>query len=891
MTALTSLRDQKVFQGEQSGLPKCLFIVAVVIFCSLPLLTFAQVQSAVAEPFENENSVLAFSNSRDWPEFGNIINKVLANTPQAEDTAIQREYLTSEYYLGLPVAASTKWAIAVLVIITGLFTLFVTWIRSLKRQAQEQANKLQNEIHQHEIATRALAESEAQYRGLVENADVGVFHVTIAGEFMYVNESMARMFDFASPEHMTSSSPVLLWKDSAQREQWLYSLTNLGSLSNFEAETTTNTNRTRHSLFSATLHEGAIIGMVMDITERKLAVEQLQLHSEIISNMTEAVYLIRAEDGIIVYTNPVFEKMFGYDPEELVGRHVSIVNAPTELAPEETVRILSEIITKTGKWEGEIENIRKDGTVFWCYARVTVFEHPEYGTVWITAHSDITERKQAQADKEKLYHDIGERLKELNCMYTISKSIQTSESLDEIFRDTVAAIPPGWHYPEITRGKLCYNEKEWRSEPFEETRWKQSSDIVVTGKKSGYIEVYYLQECPILDEGPFMQEERNLIDGIAATLGETIERRLAEEQLRRSEEKFRTLIMNIPGVTWTSDREGTTAYISPNIERTYGYSQEQVYESGEELWFQRIHPEDIERVQRDYDLLFDTPSTPYDVEYRIRNSSGEWIWLHDRSIATYELDDKIYADGIFHDITEYKKSQRKLNKYQQRLKSLALKLTLAEEHERRHIAEGLHDNVGQTLALTRLQLATARQRLPLDNPLDTQFDEISKTLLQAIQETRSLIFELSSPALHELGLGKAIEELLEEQLEIKQGLHSECVDHAHHLQLDYNLRAIMFRNVRELLTNVVKHAQATSVSVKLEVTDGYLNITVQDDGIGFDPITSLRGVNEAKGFGLFSVQERLTDLGGQLTIESQPGAGCMTVMQLPIEAQDVNRSN
>ena len=132
--------------------------------------------------------------------------------------------------------------------------------------------------------------------------------------------------------------------------------------------------------------------------------------------------------------------------------------------------------------------------------------------------TDITERKQVEASREKLLHDIGERLKELSCIYTISNSIRTKQSLDEIFQDVVNAIPPGWCYPDITRGKLRYKEREWVSEPFDETEWKQSSDITAGAKTIGSVEVYYLEERPTLYEGPFLKEERNLINNIARIL-------------------------------------------------------------------------------------------------------------------------------------------------------------------------------------------------------------------------------------------------------------------------------------------------------------------------------------------------------------------------------------
>ncbi len=129
---------------------------------------------------------------------------------------------------------------------------------------------------------------------------------------------------------------------------------------------------------------------------RKLAEEEQRLQSEIAANMSEGVYLSRVSDGVILYTNPRFEEMLGYGPGEMVGKYVSIVNAPAEMTPEETVDHIVGIMKQTGVWQGEIQNIKKDGTSFWCYASASIFEHPEYGEIIVSVHNDIDERKRAE---------------------------------------------------------------------------------------------------------------------------------------------------------------------------------------------------------------------------------------------------------------------------------------------------------------------------------------------------------------------------------------------------------------------------------------------------------------------------------------------------------------
>jgi PAS domain S-box-containing protein len=131
-------------------------------------------------------------------------------------------------------------------------------------------------------------------------------------------------------------------------------------------------------------------------SECKRVDDLLRLRSEILENMVEGVHLARVDDGVIIYANSRFESMFGYDPGELVGKHVSIVNAPGVKSPEDVASEIIRSLEQTGVWNGEVNNIRKDGTTFWCYANVSKFKHPQNDEVWISVHQNITERKKAE---------------------------------------------------------------------------------------------------------------------------------------------------------------------------------------------------------------------------------------------------------------------------------------------------------------------------------------------------------------------------------------------------------------------------------------------------------------------------------------------------------------
>ncbi|MCK5134073.1 MAG: response regulator [Candidatus Sabulitectum sp.] len=132
------------------------------------------------------------------------------------------------------------------------------------------------------------------------------------------------------------------------------------------------------------------------VVEKMKTEEALRLQSEIVANMAEGVLLTRETDGVLIYTNHRIEEMFGYGEGELIGKHVSVLNAPGHRTPGETAEEIIRVLREKGAWSSEIRNITKDGDLFWCRASVSTFEHPEHGTVWVAVHEDITERKRLE---------------------------------------------------------------------------------------------------------------------------------------------------------------------------------------------------------------------------------------------------------------------------------------------------------------------------------------------------------------------------------------------------------------------------------------------------------------------------------------------------------------
>lgn len=235
---------------------------------------------------------------------------------------------------------------------------------------------------------------------------------------------------------------------------------------------------------------------------------------------------------------------------------------------------------------------------------------------------------------------------------------------------------------------------------------------------------------------------------------------------------------------------------------------------------------------------------------------------------------------VFRDVTEREEARTKILDYQQRLRSAAAEVSLAEERERHVIAIGLHDRVGVSLGLTRIKLGTLRGQFS-DGEIIKQFDDITQLMKQIIAEIRSLTFELSPPILYEFGLEPALD-WLAGNMQAQHQLKCTFETHGEARALQQECNVLLFQGARELLVNVVKHAHAKHAELQLIKEDHCVRVKVRDDGVGFDASQAMLTPEKTLGFGLFSVRERINLLGGTFAIESQQGHGTCVTLTLPV---------
>jgi signal transduction histidine kinase len=232
------------------------------------------------------------------------------------------------------------------------------------------------------------------------------------------------------------------------------------------------------------------------------------------------------------------------------------------------------------------------------------------------------------------------------------------------------------------------------------------------------------------------------------------------------------------------------------------------------------------------------------------------------------------------EIAKHKQAERQLIEQRVQLRVLASEVSVAEERERRRIAISLHDDIGQVLALLQLKAGELTESEP-DGRTGQLLKDIRNLVDQAARAARSATFELSSPILYELGLAAAIQSLGEQQAQQHgAAFHFRTDDQM--ITLDDNTRIVIFRIVRELLCNIWKHARACNATVSICRVGEHLQLTVEDDGVGFATTSIGRGFGPRGGFGLFSIREQITGIGGRFEVVSSAGAGTQVVVAAPL---------
>jgi len=382
---------------------------------------------------------------------------------------------------------------------------------------------------------------------------------------------------------------------------------------------------------------------------------------------------------------------------------------------------------------------------------------------------------------------------------------------------------------------------------------------------------------------PLPVETTDEVGNLAAAFNAmTVARGQAENSLRESEERYRRLVELSPDAIYVQhddkfmfiNTSGATLFGALDPSRLLG---QQVSN--------HIDEKDREYVRKRIKQVQENGTISPLLQAKHLKLDGTTVDV-EMSVSPFVIMGVQAVLVIARDVTARKGMEEQIRTYQKELHSVTSEMlsleSRIEERERNLIATDLHDFVGQNLLALNFKLSMLRRSLSSPESIG-QLDELREIVEQTIQHTRSLTVELSPPILIELGLKDAFYDLAE-GFEKTYGIQVSVEDDGQPKPIDDNSRYLLFRCVRELLVNVVKHSKADTVMISLTRTENNIEITVADNGIGFDAVLA---AGKNKRFGLFTIRDRMRRLGGYCEIVTERGSGTKVVLVSPITFESV----
>jgi len=746
-------------------------------------------------------------------------------------------------------------------------------LKAAAMDGQERLVAVIRDISGRQRVSRALKESEARFRVVTEGSLAGVFLLQ-GGRLIYANPMLAQIFGYPPGEitRLTALEDLIQPRDRARTAENIRRLLS-GELAwahqGFQGQRRDGTTVHLEGLARQVEYQGrpAVIGTLLNVTARREMEEALRKserrYRAIVEDQTELVSRF-LPDFTVTFVNEALCRYIGKSLEDLVGK--SFVPFIPE---EDRARVVEQIFSLT--LENPIITLehrifRPDGQVAWQqWTNRALFDEDGRVREFQAVGRDITERKAM----EEALRETRDHLRTL-----IQASPLAIIALDPDLKvrlwNPAAAEIFGWTPEERVGLPLpTLPATEWPGGlPGDLPTVRELRCL----RKDGSLVDLNLWIAPLKNADGQMAGELWILADIT-------QRKQAEAALQESEEKYRALLDHASDAILMADAAGAIVEANKKAEELLGYTKEELLRSH----YRKLYPvRELERVNRTFREAMEKGNAGPLNDTLVLRKDGKEVPV-DITGVIIEYAGKKVGQGIFRDITERKKAEVALRKSEEQMRALTSQLLTAQEQERRRVSRELHDELGQALTVVKIHLVALQDRLrPDQQALKGDLEHLLAHIDDIIENVRRLSWDLSPSILEDLGLASALGYLVDETCRNHDMTCTIEMDDINQL-FPPEIQSNIYRIFQEALTNIVRHAGATRVGVKVTRQQEGVTLMVKDDGVGFDVQETLSRRASSKRLGLSTMMERARMAEGSLAIRSRPGRGTRITLALPLK--------